>query len=124
MKKVIKYGIIAIAALVVLGLVVSKSDQGAAAPGAEKLKVLAVNNEIGEAGMYICHITMVNTTGKLLEAASVKALLYNEAGTLIGTAPGSLLNLPAGDTAVVDCITMNVQGAHTVKTQIEATIWK
>jgi hypothetical protein len=89
-----------------------------------ELQIVSIQPEVTETGLYKVHFTIKNNSNKLLQTATIKALFYDASKKLVGTAPGVVLNLPAGESKVVDCLGMSITGATEVNAQIDSFLFE
>lgn len=87
------------------------------------IEVVQASETVNEV-MRTVHVTVKNTTDELCEAAALKVIYYDEAGKVVGTGNGNALNIPAGETRVVDCLAVDVKNPKRYDVQVDATIWQ
>ena len=64
------------------------------------------------------HVEVKNNTNDLLTAGQIKVIYEDKDGNIVGTGLGTILNLAAGKTKVVDCLAMDVEGAATYSVEV------
>ena len=64
------------------------------------------------------HVEVKNNTNDLLTAGQIKVIYEDKDGNIVGTGLGTILNLAAGKTKVVDCLAVDVEGAATYSVEV------
>lgn len=125
MKNFIKWGLIGLVGLIILGAIFGK-DEAKAAANTESVEDITVvqSSQTNTEQLSTTHVEIKNNTAKLLTAGSIKVIYKNKEGQIVGTGNGAILNLPAGQTKVVDCLAMDVVGYATYEIEPEAMLYE
>lgn len=127
--KVLKWIGIVIVGIIVLGLLLPDSDKKTdsntevAETSKEDIEVVKHNETIDDI-MRTVHVEVKNNTDELLTTGQIKIVYTDKDGAIVGTGLGTILNLAAGKTKVVDCIAMGVDGATEYEVQVEPMLYE
>lgn len=130
--KVLKWVGIVIVGLILLGLLLPDSDKKSnsnaestevAETSKEDIEVVKHNETIDDI-MRTVHVEVKNNTDELLTTGQIKIVYTDKDGAIVGTGLGTILNLAAGKTKVVDCIAMGVDGATEYEVQVEPMLYE
>lgn len=130
--KVLKWVGVVIIGLILLGLLLPDSDKKSnvnaestevAETSKEDIEVVKHNETVNDM-MRTVHVELKNNTDKLLTAGQIKIVYTDKDGGIVGTGSGTILNLAAGKTKVVDCIAMGVDGATNYEVQVEPMMYE
>lgn len=129
--KVLKWIGIVLVVLVVLGLLLPDSDKkGKDSAGTEAIESakedieIIKHNETANEMMRTVHVEVKNNTDELLVTGQIKVIYTDKDENIVGTGMGTILNLAAGKTKVVDCIAMSVDGATNYEVQVEPMLYE
>lgn len=127
--KVLKWIGIGIVGLILLGLLLpdtnKKSENGKEVSVTSKEDIEIVkSSETVRDRMSIIHIEVKNNTDKLLTTGQLKVIYEDAKGNMVGTGTGTILNLAAGSSKVVDCLAMDIVGASTYRTEVTPLIYE
>ena len=86
----------------------------------EIMKTIAKNDDYS---MHV-YVTVRNNSDKLCQAATFQSNYYDEKHNVVGAGNGTILNLAAGQTKVVDCMAMDIQGATRYEVQIATALFQ
>lgn len=127
--KALKWIGIVIVGIIVLGLLLPDSDKKTdgntevAEASKEDIEVVKHNETVNDM-MRTVHVEVKNNTEDLLTAGQIKIVYTDKDGGIVGTGSGSILNLAAGKTKVVDCLAMGVEGATNYEVQVEPMLYE
>ena len=127
--KVLKWIGIVIVGIIILGLLLPDSDKKTegstevAETSKEDIEVVK-SSETNTEMMKTVHVEVKNNTDKLLTTGQIKIVYTDKDDTIVGTGLGTILNLAAGKTKVVDCIAMGVEGATEYEVQVEPMLYE
>lgn len=127
--KVLKWIGIVFIGLVLLGLLLPDSDKKAETATAvsetskEDIEIVKSSETVRER-MSIIHVEVKNNTEKLLTTGQLKVIYEDAKGNMVGTGTGTILNLAAGASKVVDCLAMDVVGASTYRTEVTPLMYE
>lgn len=89
----------------------------------EDIEVVKFSETVTE-NMSTVHVEVRNNTNELLNSGQIKVIYENKAGAIVGTGLGTILNLAAGSTKVVDCLAMDVIGADTYRVEVTPLMYE
>lgn len=127
--KVLKWIGIVILGLIILGLLLPKTEKetkGATTEinkSVEDIEVVKSSETVNDR-MSIIHVEVKNNTDDLLTTGQIKIIYEDEKENIVGTGVGTILNLAAGTSKVVDCLAMDVVGAKTYKVEVTPMIYE
>ncbi|WP_329804392.1 FxLYD domain-containing protein [Flavobacterium facile] len=127
--KVLKWVVIGFVALVLLGLFLPDSDKKATdkkevtETSKEDIEVVKFSETVNDR-MSTVHVEVKNNTDKLLTSGQLKVIYEDKAGNIVGTGLGTILNLAAGATKVVDCLAMDVVGAESYHVEVTPMLYE
>lgn len=127
--KALKWIGIGIVGLILLGLLLPDTDKKAengtevAETSKEDIEVVK-SSETNSESMRTVHVEVKNNTDKLLTTGQIKIVYTDKAGGIVGTGLGTILNLAAGKSKVVDCLAMGVEGAESYEVQVEPMLYE
>jgi hypothetical protein len=81
-------------------------------------------SETATESMSTVHVEVKNNTKELLSTGQIKVIYENKAGDIVGTGLGTIVNLAAGATKVVDCLAMDVVGADTYRVEVTPLLYE
>lgn len=127
--KVLKWIGIGIVGLILLGLLLpntdKKAENGTEVAGTSKDDIEVVkSSETNTESMRTVHVEVKNNTEKLLSTGQIKIVYTDKAGSIVGTGLGTILNLAAGKSKVVDCLAMGIDGAENYEVQVEPMLYE
>ncbi|WP_269222026.1 hypothetical protein [Flavobacterium sp. IMCC34518] len=129
--KVLKWVGIAFVGLIVLGLLLPDSDKktkatsNTVATETEKEDIEVIrHNETTTDMTRTVHVEVKNNTDKLLSTGLIKIVYTDKGNNIVGTGQGTILNLGAGKTKVVDCLAMSIDGATNYEVQVEPMLYE
>jgi hypothetical protein len=127
--KVLKWIGIGIVGLVLLGLLLPDTDKKAengkevAETSKEDIEIVKFSETVSDR-MSIIHVEVKNNTEKLLTTGQLKVIYEDAKGNMVGTGSGTILNLAAGASKVVDCLAMDIVGASTYRTEVTPLMYE
>ena len=127
--KVLKWIGIVILGLIILGLLLPKTEKetkGATteiSKSVEDIEVVKSSETVNDR-MSIIHVEVKNNTDDLLTTGQIKIIYEDDKENIVGTGIGTILNLAAGDSKVVDCLAMDVVGAKTYKVEVTPMLYE
>jgi hypothetical protein len=125
--KVLKWVGIVFVGLILLGLLLpdNKTKPGTEVTETSKEDIEIVkSSETVRERMSIIHVEVKNNTEKLLSTGQIKIVYTDKAGSIVGTGLGTILNLAAGKSKVVDCLAMGIDGAENYEVQVEPMLYE
>jgi hypothetical protein len=120
--KALKWIGIVIVGLIILGFLLPDSNNGEAIKETESATVedleVIKSSETANENLRTVHVELKNNTDKLLTSGLIEIVYEDKNGNIVGTGNGSILNLAAGATKVIDCLAMDVVNSATYKVQV------
>lgn len=74
---------------------------------------------LGQKGHRTIYVTIKNTSSQLIEMVGLKGVWYDKDENIVGTGPGIGMNIPAGQTKVVEVTGIDINNAIKYKIEIE-----